>query len=195
MQNVNFVFQNEQAGLGGGSTVEAVPFVEAFDHQNAMQQASRQPGGASYGGPPWSVTNGAALLDDLATRFDNDGLSKHGVFHVTTTGTTPVNIDLTNLTTNATSYAGDTTFATWNKIVAWNLSGLDGVAAASMTMAPGGSNPAPLGLGGTSPTLTLPASSPVVLTNKAGGTITSSAKIITVTPSAGGNFALAVAGS
>lgn len=192
---VNFLFQNEQAGLAGGATVASIPFVEAFDRQNSLQQSYRNAGGASYNGQPWSATNNVVLLDDLLTGCHNDGFAKHGVIHITTTGTTPVNIDLTNLATNATSQAGDTGFSTINKLVAFNLSGLDGVAAANMTIAPGASNPAPLGFGGTSPTQTVYAGSPWVWFNKAGATVSSTNKIITVTPSAGGNFALCVAGS
>lgn len=193
---VNFVLQDEQAGLGGGSKVLADPFVEIFERQSALQQTSRHPGGGSYRQPPWTVTNSVIALDDVVTEFSADGLAKHGAIHFTTTGTTAVTVDLLDLTANTpTSYVGDTTFATWNKIIAFNCSGLDGVAAADMTLAAGASNPARLPLGGTSPTLTIPASSPVVLFDKAGQAVDSTHNAITITPTAGGNVVLLVAGS
>lgn len=193
--SVNFVLQDYEATLYGAAFTP-LPFLSIFERQSAMLLTGRNPGGSAYRQPPW-VTPAKSIiaLDDIATVMDADGLAKHGAFHVTTSGTTAVNIDLTNLVTNATSQAGDATFATINKIVAFNVSGLDGVSAANMTLAQGASNPAPLGFGGTSPTVTVYASSPWVWFNKAGGTITSSAKIITITPTAGGNFVLLVAGS
>ena len=191
---VNFVLINNAGGLNS-ATFTAIPFVDTYEHQSAILLSARNPGGLSYLQPSWVINKNIILLDDLMTRFDKDGAAKHGCFHVTTSGTTGVNIDLTNLATNATSSAGDATFATWYQIIFFNLSGLDGVAAADMTVAPGGSNPARMQLGGTSPTLTVAASSPQVISSKAGLAVDSTHKIITVTPSAGGNFAMLVSGA
>lgn len=196
-----FVLQNYQTALDG-SAIVAAPYVIGYERKSALSLTGRIPGGAAGSSgwatqqAPWVANSqGIIMLDDVIASMDNDGLAKHGVFHVTTSGTTGVNIDLTNLATNATSYYGDVTFATINKLVGFNLSGLDGVAAANMTLAQGGSNPAPLGFTGTTPAVAIYASSPWAWFNKAGGTVTSSAKIITVTPSAGGNFVLVVGGA
>jgi hypothetical protein len=193
-----FVLQNYEASLDG-SAITAVPYVIGYERKSALSLSGRIAGGPAGASGwnslqnPWTVSpKGIVMLDDVISAMDNDGCAKHGVFHVTTSGTTAVNIDLTNLVTNATSQSGDATFATICKLVAFNLSGLDGVAAANMSLAQGGSNPAPIGLGSTQ---VLYASSPWCWFNKGGATISGSAKILTVTPTAGGNFTLVVGGA
>lgn len=120
---------------------------------------------------------------------DNGGFAKNGGLTVNLTGTTPVTLSLLDLTSNSTSSAGDTVFATWNVLVFKNTG------AADVTIAPAGSNPASLGLAGTSPTLTVPAGSTVVLNSAAGITVDSTHKSITVTPTSGGSLALCVGGA
>lgn len=196
MTGLDFVFLNDQATvLPGGTLVTPIPFVAALDHQNAIQQSGRGPGGGAANGASNIVSNNVALLDDMVTRCDKLPYAKNGVFHVTTTSTTPVNIDLTNLTTNATSSAGDTVFATVNQLLFYNLSGVDGVAAASMSIAAGTSNGARLQITGTTPAITLPASSRTVQEDVAGFAVDSTHKILVVTPTAGGNFAMVVSGA
>ena len=159
----------------------------------------RGPGGASYHGDSSSASPAAAnaciLLDDLNTSAADDAYAKHGCFHVTTSGTTVVLIDLTNLATHATTYAGDVTFAKVNKLVAYNLSGVDGVAAADMTLGATAATPANFWGVLVATPITVPASSRIVLESTTGLTVDSTHKQISLTPSAGGNFALVVCGS
>ena len=113
--------------------------------------------------------------------------------YVPLTGTTPVNIDLTDLTSGATlNTAGDTTFATWNKI---RISNAVAGTPADVTYGPGGSNPLRTLLAGTTPTLTVPASSTVTLASAAGLAVDSTHKVLTITPTAGGAVTIAVSGS
>lgn len=192
---VEFVFMNEQSGLNGGATVTANPYVQALDRQNALQQTYRRPGGASYNQTPQVVTNNQALVSQLDFGCATDGYAKHGAIHFTTSGTAGVTIDLTNLTTGATSYAGDTTFSTVNKIKFFNLGSLDGTTGGTMTVAPGGSNPFTLGYGGTSPTHPVFKGGEYLWSDPAGVTVTSSVKTITITPAAGGNVVAVICGS
>lgn len=128
-------------------------------------------------------------VDQVTVDFATDSYAKHGAAAVTLTGTTPVTLDLTDLTSNATSYAGDTTFATWNRLV------LNNTGAADVTVAVGASNPARLLLAGTTPTLTIPANSAIPLASAAGLAVDGTHKTITITPTAGGSFVLGVAGA
>lgn len=191
---VGFILNNNQAALDG-ATVTAIPYANQMEGKAASLLAGRGPGGTSYTKNSASATNKIIRLDAMVTDAAVLGYAKNGVFHVTTTGTTAVNIDLTNLATNATSTSGDTTFATYNMLIFYNLSGLDGVAAADMTVAPGASNGVSKFLSGTTPTLTLGSSSRVAFEYTAGVTVDSTHKIITVTPTAGGNFAVVVCGA
>lgn len=136
------------------------------------------------------VNSGAATtLDTIGAGMSNDGFAKHGFSTTTLSGTTPVNLSLIDLTSNSTASCGDTVFATWNTLELINTG------AADLTVAPGASNPANLGMGGTTPTLTIPANSKMTFHNLAGGSIDGTHKIVTVTPTAGGSFALGVAGA
>ena len=130
----NFILNNNAATLNNAAFT-AIPFVDGFEPQSAQSMTGRNRGGAAYLGLPWIVSaKNIIMLDAVISACDSDGLAKHGVFHVTTSGTTPVTISLLNLVTNATTQYGDAVFATWNKLIAFNLSGLDGVAAADMTI-------------------------------------------------------------
>jgi hypothetical protein len=117
------------------------------------------------------------------------GYPRNGSALVNLVGTTAVNLDLTNLATNATSQVGDPTFALWNQIVLANLSGVD------LVVSPGASNPARLLLSGTSPTITVPANSVVSLASLVGIAVDSAHKNLTITPTAGGSMAVSVGGS
>src|SRR5271156_3875931 len=138
--NSSFIFQNKAASLDGAGFT-AIPYVETVDRQSANIITGRVPGGGAYNGNSNVVANNIARLDAMLTDLSLAGYAKNGCFHVTLSGTTGVTIDLTNLATAATTTAGDLTFAKWNLLIAYNLSGVDGVTAAAMTLAPGASNP------------------------------------------------------
>lgn len=188
---VEFVFQNLQTALAGAAAVASIPFVQAMDRQSALLATGRVPGGGSYNQPLTSVTGNIALLGNIA----NLGYAKNGCFHKTTASNTPVVIDLTNLATNATSTAGDLTFASVQLIIAFNLSGVDGVAGADMTLGATAANSARLfGVLVATP-ITVPFSSPHQLNSFTPLAVDGTHKNITLTPSAGGNFTLVVCGA
>lgn len=188
--NVNFVLQKKSATAVDGVNVLAAPYVEALEHQAALVATQRVPGGQATGFLLSSNNNGNYLCDDIPTRLDKQGFAKNGAYHCTTSGTTGVTIDLTNLTTGATTTAGDTSFATVYQLTFLNAGTGD------MTIAPGGSNPSLIPkFGGTSPTVTLPAGSSVVFQSVAGVTVNSTQKTILVTPSTGGDLVVAVGGA
>lgn len=184
---VDFVLQSKAGTAVSGGTVRAGPFVVAVEPNAARQLAGRVPGGAGTGalGAAGRANNGNFLMDGFAS----EAFALNGAFHVTTSGTTAVSIDLTTLGTNATSSAGDLTFTRWNKLTFYNCG------AAAMTLAPGATNPATLGLTGTTPALSIPPGSMVRLENAAGVTVDATHKIITITPTAGGDFFLGVGGA
>jgi hypothetical protein len=131
----------------------------------------------------------ATRLDRTVADLSTAGFAKNGAATVTLSGTTPVNIDLTNLATATTSNAGDTGFAHWSLILFKNTG------AADVTIAQGASNPASLGFAGTTPTLTIPAGSTMVFnTSTTPIAVDGTHKIVTVTPTAGGSFAILVGG-
>lgn len=191
--NSSFIFQNKAASLNSAAFT-AIPYVEAVDRQSANIITGRVPGGGAYNGASNVVSNSIAKLDAMMTDLALAGYAKNGCFQVTTSGTTGITIDLTNLATAATTTAGDLVFAKWNLLIFYNLSGVDGVTAAAMTVGPGGSNPLTL-FTGTTPTIALAASSRIVVENTTGVTIDSTHKTLLITPTAGGNFALCVGGS
>jgi hypothetical protein len=164
-----------------GSAVLATPFVQALDHQSALTIAGRVPGGAANAQLGSNNGNYLSVLSDKA-------FAKNGAFHVTCSGTTPVSIDLTNLVTGATSQAGDATFASWNHIQ------ITSCGAAAATLGPGASNGNAI-LNGTTPTIPVPLNGVETLTNVAGFTVDSTHKILTLTPTAGGDFLVTVGGA
>lgn len=157
-----------------GSTVQAAGQVVALNPSNANQ-----------------VVNGGSgiSIDKAFFDFSTDAFAKHGFNSTNLTGTTPVTLSLIDLTSGSTSFAGDTVFATWNKLMLYNTG------AADLTVGPAGSNPARLQLNGTTPTITVAAGSHVTLESVAGLAVDSTHFALTVTPTAGGSFALGVAGS
>lgn len=185
---VDFVLQSKVATQVKGATTKAAPYAIAVDPYNARTIAGRVPGGAGTGlvGPTGLANNGDFLIDGFAFQ----GFAKNGGYHKTTSGTTSVTIDLTDLTSGATSSDGDTTFATVNKITLYNCG------AADMTIAPGGSNPSNIPkFTGTTPTIALPAGSQVTIVSGAGVTVDSTHKTILVTPTSGGDLMVAVGGA
>lgn len=185
---VDFVLQAKSATSLSGSTYRAAPYVKALERNAAFALAGRVPGGAGTGilSPTGVVNNGNFLIEG----FGLQGFAKNGAFHVTTAGTTAVNVDLTNLATGATSNDGDTTFATVNQVVIYNCG------AADMTVSPGATNPANFPkFTGTTPTLTIPAGSKHTFQNAAGAVVDGTHKVITITPTAGGDVVLAVGGA
>jgi hypothetical protein len=185
---VDFVLIKKVATQIKGTTVQATPYVQALDPIAAKNIADRVPGGAGSGlsSTGGLLNNGNFLIDGFAYQ----GFAKNGVYHKTTSGTTGVTIDLTDLTSGATSYDGDTTFATVNQITFYNTG------AADMTIAPGASNPSNIPkFTGTTPTLALPAGSTVTLKYPAGVTIDSTHKTILITPTAGGDVFVGVGGA
>ena len=119
------------------------------------------------------------------------GGAKNGAVNLVLTGTTAIDVDLTDLTISGTQQAaGDTTFATVNAIVLNNLGTTD------LTIKPGASNTANFPkFTGTTPTLTIPAGSAICLQNAAGATVDSTHKIFTITPTSGGILGISVAGA
>lgn len=128
-------------------------------------------------------------LDVSASDLSASSYAKNGGATVALVGTTPKTIDLTNLATVTASNAGDTSFATANKLVFKNLG------AGSVTIAPGGSNPFDCGLSGTTPSLTLPPGSTHTLEFAAGKTVDSTHKTILFTPTADTTISISVGGA
>lgn len=173
--NSNFVKLANAALIG--STVQAAGQVVAVNHATATQ-----------------IINGGTgtYLDRFNVDLATAGYAKNGSAAATLTGTTAVTYDLTDLTSTTsgtTAWAGDTTFATWNQLVFRNTG------AADITVAQGASNGARLGLTGTTPAFTVPAGSVITFQSIAGYTVDSTHKVITITPTAGGSFALSVGGA
>jgi hypothetical protein len=128
------------------------------------------------------------IVDVVNVNLASGGYAKNGMVYLTLTGTTPVSLDLTALGSN-TVYAGDVAFANWNQLVFNNTGAQD------LVVSPNVSNGARLLLGGTSPTITVPAGSAVTLESVANVVIDSTHKSITITPTAGGSMAVCVGGS
>lgn len=186
---VDFALITKTGSYASGAAVKAAPFVVAVDNNAARNITGYVPGGATTGvlGTSGLPAGGTATF---IGGFSNQGFAKNGAIHITTSGTTAVNPDLTNLATGATSTAGDTTFATVNKIKIRNAG------TAAMTVAPGGSNPANLPkFTGTTPTLSLDPGAEIEFYSDAGATVDSTHKVITITPSSGGDVVVCVGGA
>lgn len=187
--NVDFVLVTKTGSYGVGSAVKAAPFVVAVEDNAARNISGTVPGGASTGILGTSGLPAGATGTRIGG-FSNQGFAKNGAIHITTSGTTAVSPDLTNLATGATSNAGDTTFATVNKIKIRNAG------TAAMTVAPGASNPANLPkFTGTTPTLSLDPGAEIEFFSDAGATVDSTHKVITITPSSGGDVVMCVGGA
>jgi hypothetical protein len=186
--SVDFVLQNKSATNLSGATVKAAPYVMALDRNSAFAIAGRVPGGAGTGVVASNVvTNNGNFI---VTGFASQNFAKNGAYHKTTVTTTGVTMDLTDLTSGATSSAGDTVFATVYQMTFYNTG------AADMTIAPGGSNPSNVPkFTGTTPTLLLPAGGQITLIYPTGVTIDATHKTVLITPTAGGDVMVAVGGA
>jgi hypothetical protein len=208
----NFVLTGGTGTYLYGTTVTTAPFVAGYNPNQALAAINAAPPTGS-GVASGFANNSAIPLDriifDLAMTtvppgvgtnllaFGNfvGGFAKNGCLYVTLTGTTPVTIDITNAASAigvTRSQAGDALTALLNSLVIINLS-----ATSVLTVAPGGSNPAnfPQALAGTTPTFSLNPGDINAQYSKAGATVSSSAKTILVTPTAGGSFAISWGGS
>lgn len=157
-----------------GATVQAAGQVVALNPSNATA----------------ITTAGAATaLDKVTADLATAGLAKNGAATVALSGTTPKTIDLTDLTSVTASYAGDTTFASFSRLTFKNLG------AGSLTVAPGASNPAALGINGTTPSVTVQPGASVTISYPSAVTVSGSAKTILITPAATTTFSIAVGGA
>jgi hypothetical protein len=185
---VDFMLLTKGTAGVAGTSVKAPPFVVAADRVNARMVAGRVPGGTGTGllGPTGQANNGNFYIGGFA----DAGFAKNGCYHKTTTGTTAVNVDYTDLTAGATSSTGDTSFASVNKVTVMNCGTAD------MTVGPGGSNPANFPkFAGTGPTLTLAAGCQHSFEVGTPATVDATHKILTITPTAGGDVMVAVGGA
>jgi hypothetical protein len=157
-----------------GSTVGAAGQVVAMNPSNVTQLVDG---------------DSATAVDKLTVDMATDGYAKHGAAAITLSGTTKVSVDLTNLATATASHAGDTTFATWNRLVIKNTG------AGDLTIAPGSANPANGIAAGTTPTITVKSGGDYTISNPAGYTVDSTHKIIDITPTADGSATLCVGGA
>lgn len=87
----------------------------------------------------------AVIVDRFNVDLSKANYAKNGGVIVNLSPSTPVTIDLTDLTTEAVR-AGDTAFATWKEIILVNLG------ANAVAVGPGASNPLTTPLAGTAPT-------------------------------------------
>lgn len=179
-----------------GATVTTQPFLVALGFKEAaeVEQGGKGvcvdrvvfdlslPGAPPAGTPHQSPTVYGAYCG---------GYAKNGEVLLTLSGSTAQSIDLTNTAVNTpASSAGDTAFATVNCLILRNLGLVD------LVLSPGASNPSNIPkLGGTSPTLTIPAGSCVVIHSLAGVTIDSTHKVFTITPTSGGSLAVGIGGA
>lgn len=203
---VEFVLNNLQATLQSNTNanvVTALPILMALGKKEALELTNRVKGGTSYLGGTNSAspntTNAAILLSMLQAGASDLGYAKNGAFYVTTSGTTAVTIPLTNTATNTNGKTGDTVFATWNRIVCYNLSGLDNTNSAAMTIGPAatnGNNLMVTSTNGTANRISLDGGGGVaVLISTNGTTVNAANAAVTVTPTSGGTFAMVISGS
>ena len=139
---------------------------------------------SGVGPVPIVTALGGIRVDLLDADLSKADYAKNGSFRVALSGATPVTIDLTNTTAAAQSYAGDTSFAGWSQLNFLN----DGTE--PVTVTPGSSNPATLPF----TSLTLEPGDQPVFTPGAPVAITSGAKNVTVTPTAGGSLIVSIGG-
>lgn len=137
---------------------------------------------------------GGTRLDSLLVNLAVATYAKNGAVRITFSGTTPKTLDLTDTTTIAQSYAGDTAFASFTQLHFYN----DG--AQSIKVAIGATNGASLPLGASpggtdTPYLTIAAGAHHVLTFASAVTVDSTHKTLDLTPVSGGSLILLVGGA
>src|SRR5690348_8379162 len=98
---VDFVLITKTGSYASGAGVKAAPFVMAVEANAARNLTGLVPGGAATNvlGSTGLPNNGTGVH---IGGFSDQGFALNGAFHTTTSGTTPVSVDLTNLATNAT---------------------------------------------------------------------------------------------
>jgi hypothetical protein len=179
-----------------GTAVTTAPYVDTYGPKEAMVTQQGNGGKCvdrvtydlsltqipSAGTPPPVPENYGTIVGAFA---------KNACALLTLTGTTAITLDLTNVVAaTGVVVAGDTSFATANVLILNNLGAVD------LTISPGGSNPARIPqLGGTTPTLTIPAGSCIAIHSAAGYAVDSTHKTFTITPTAGGTLAVSVGGA
>lgn len=157
-----------------GTTVQAANSVQPFNPDNATE----------------IVRGGNGVLLDKLSNLGKAGFAKNAGLLLTLTSTTAITIDMTNIATaTGVVVAGDTSFAKWNSIELNNLGSVD------LTLSPGASNGNAMLLGGTTPTLTIPAGSSIPLASAAGITVDGTHKTFTITPTSGGSLGITIGGS
>lgn len=179
MTGVNFVLIPTATVLEGSATV-AGPSILAL----ASDQANEVVAGG-----------GGTMIDKDSTSgvggLAGAGFAKNNAISLTLTGTTAITFSLIALAaaTGLVIGPGDTVFAAWSRLRFKNIGTTD------LKISPGASNGNALGLGGTSPTITVPAGSSHELNNAAGNTVDSSHTNVTVTPTSGGSLVVSIGGS
>ena len=205
---VNFVEVTGSTAVLNGSAVVTPPYLDDFGPKEAMSlsELDQVVGGSGAATASKVIVVDKVTFDPSLVAIPNPGsphvvpvtygtfvgnFAKNGGVLLTLTGTTAQSVDLTNTTTNTpASYAGDTAFSNVNLIIFNNLGAVD------LVVSPGASNPARLPeMTGTSPTITVPAGSFVVVHSTANLAVDSTHKVFTVTPTAGGSMAITVCGS
>jgi hypothetical protein len=157
-----------------GTTVKAINALSTMNPLNAKQL---------------ELSGQLTRLDVVSIDLSASSYAKNGGCSLALTGTTAVDLNLQDLTSNTDFSAGDTTYSTANQFIFKNNG------AADVTIKTGAANGFNFGLAGTTPTLTVPANSSVTIQSAAGLTVDSTHKIITVTPTSGGSFSMCVGGA
>jgi hypothetical protein len=112
------------------------------------------------------ITQGLGTRVDAQKDLASSGYAKNGAIYLSLAASTPVTVDMTATSGTATSSGGDTAFATAFDLQLTNLGAQDvivGNAASHPFLGP---------LGGTTPTIVIPAGSSVHLSSIAGWSIT-----------------------
>lgn len=144
-------------------------------------------------GPSAQVLAQAAnhsVMDTVTVDLSVQGYAKNAGVGLTLTGTTAITINAAALAAaTGVVVGGDTSFSTLNQITFKNTGSVD------LVVSPGASNGLAMNLGGTSPTITVPAGSSVVIQSAAGITVDSTHKNITITPTSGGSMSVTFGGA
>jgi hypothetical protein len=142
------------------------------------------------------VANGKGVSGDGPLTYDmsQTAYAKTAVIFVTLTGSTPITINLNDLAAatgvQCVGAIGANSLANY-----WNLLMLQNIGTATLVITPGASDPANLPWTGTSAEYTMAAGDQAVWMSSAGQVVSSSACNITITPTSGGQLAIAVGGS
>ena len=123
-------------------------------------------------------------LDQWSANLSVGQYTKTGATRFALSGTTPKAILLTNTTTGADSYAGDTVFASFMTLILYNDS------TAAVVVTPSASNGASLGF----TSLTVPAGGTHILNYPVAGVVDGTHYSIDITPGATGSIVLCIGG-